>query len=604
MQKIQDYAIIGNGRSSALVSRDGSIDWLCWPRYDSPSFFAAILDQQIGGKWKISPIQPAKIQRQYIEGTNVLQTRFSTQSGSIVITDFMTALSEEDKQQSLQPEHEIIRRVECEQGEVEIQIEFDPKPNYARGKWDIEDRKILGLRIEIGRQLITLHSEIKFTLKESLANTQVKLKANQRLDFSLTYTAEAPAVIPALGDPISKKLALTIDWWKKWSSQVTYDGPYKAQVIRSALVLKLLGFAPSGTFVAALTTSLPQGIGRDLNWDYRFCWLRDAAFTVRGLFGLGFKEEAEAFVSWLLHSTRLTFPELRVLYDIYGEDINNDVELPNLKGHRGSFPVRIGNGVRSFFELDVYGEVIEAVTHLVHAGGKLDKETQKMLSGFGKFVCHHWQKPDTGIWEKMHPLKHYTHSKLMCWVALDRLIELHKRGQLQDIPINTFKEHHQRIRKEIEERGWNSKIQSYTQIFDGEEVDSAVLVMPLYEFDKASSARMQQTFQKIQEKLSPKPGLIYRYEKSTQEGEGTFGLCSFWNAEFLARGGGSLQEAYQAFNQILPYANDLGLYSEEIDSETGDLLGNFPQAFTHVGLINAALSLLEREKKEQIKGSL
>lgn len=599
MQKIKDYAIIGNGRSAALVSRDGSIDWLCWPRFDSPSLFANILDQEIGGNWKIFPISPAKIQRKYIEETNVLQTHFSTDSGTILITDFMPVLSEEDKKHALQPEHEIIRRIECQQGEVEIQIDFNPRPNYARENPILKDAGTLGLRIEIDRQLITLRSDIKLVLqKNGSASAQIKLQADQSLDFSLTYAAEGPAVLPPLGDLISQKLALTIDWWQKWSNRTTYDGPYKAQVIRSALALKLLGYAPSGSFIAAPTTSLPERIGGDLNWDYRFCWLRDAAFTARALFGIGYTEEAEAFVSWLLHSTRLTRPNLKVLYNIYGEEVNNDVVLPHLKGHQGSPPVRIGNGVRSFLELDVYGEVIEAVTHSIRTGGTLDHETQKMLCGFGEYICKNWQNPDTGIWEKMPP-KHYTHSKLMCWVALDRLIEMHKRGVIKNIPLNTFSEHHELIRKEIEEKSWNSKIQSYTQIFEGEELDSAVLMMPLYAFNETTCEKMQQTFHRVQEKLSPAPGLIYRYEKSTQEGEGAFGLCSFWSAEFLARGGGSLQDAHKAFNQLLCYANDLGLFSEESDPKTGDALGNFPQSFTHVGLINTALSLLEREQKEK-----
>lgn len=599
MQKIQDYAIIGNGRSAALISRDGSIDWLCWPQFDSPSLFASILDQQRGGSWKIAPTLPFQIKRQYIPKTNVLQTHFFTESGTIVITDFMSACSEEEKKCSLQPEHEIIRRIECEQGEVEILIDFSPKPNYARENPVIQDAGLLGFRIEIGCQLITLQSDIKLILqKNSSAYAKTKIKTGQRFDFSLTYAAEGPAVLSPLGDHISQKLDLTIDWWQKWSNRITYNGPYQDQVIRSALVLKLLGYAPSGTFVAAVTTSLPDRIGGDLNWDYRYCWLRDAAFTVRALFGLGYIEEAEAFVSWLLHSTRLTFPELRVLYDVYGEDIDDDVILPHLKGFRESSPIRIGNGVRSFFELDVYGEVIEAVTHLVRAGGTLDHETQKMLCGFGEYVCKNWQKPDTGIWEKL-PWQHFTHSKLMCWVALDRLIEIHKRGKIKNIPLDTFIEHRHHIRKEIEEKGWNPKVQSYTQVLEGEELDSAVLVMPLYKFDETSSLRMQQTLKKVTEKLSPAPGLMYRYEKSIQEGEGTFGLCSFWNAEFLASGGGSLQEAHEAFHQILFYANDLGLFSEQIDPKTGDAIGNFPQAFTHVGLINTALSLEEREKKKQ-----
>jgi len=600
MQKIQDYAIIGNGRSTALISRDCSIDWLCWPRFDSPSLFANILDQEIGGKWKISPTPPAQIKRSYVENTNVLQTHFYTDSGTILITDFMAAFSEEEKKHSLQPEHEIIRQVECLDGEVEIQVDFNPRPNYSRDKPHLHDAGLLGLRIEIDRQLITLRSDIKLILHENhSASATFTMKVGQKLDFSLTYTSEAPAVLPPLGAPISKKLASTIDWWQKWSNRITYKGPYKPQVIRSALALKLMGYAPSGAFIAAPTTSLPDIIGGELNWDYRYCWLRDAAFTVRALFGLGYKEEAEAFVSWLLHSTRLTLPRLRVLYNVYGEKIEDDVVLPHLKGYAASHPVRIGNGVQNFFEMDVYGEVIESVIHLVRAGGTLDHETQKMLRSIGEYVCKNWQKPDTGIWEKMNPLRQYTHTRLMCWVALDRLIKIHKRGQIQNIPLETFEEHHSLIRKEIEHNSWNEKINSYTQFVGGEELDSTALLLSLHGFNKADSKKMQQTYQRIQEKLSPKPGLLYRYEKSIQEGEGVFGLCSFWNAEFLARGGGSIKQAREAFNQVLRYANDLGLFSEQIDPKTGDALGNFPQAFTHTGLINAAISLEEREQKEQ-----
>lgn len=596
MPKIKDYAIIGNGRSVALISNNGSLEWLCWPRFDSPSLFAALLDQEKGGKWKINPTSSFTTKRQYIDGTNVLQTSFYTNTGSLSITDFMVGISEEEKGRSLQPEQEIIRRCQCDQGEVEIAIEFSPKPDFCRTAFVLKDAGVLGIRLEVGRELFTLKGNVNWQIRDNVAYATVKLKANEKCDFSLTYTAEAPAVVaPATEALISQKLSQTTSWWRNWVSGITYQGPYKSEVIRSTLVLKLLGYAPSGTFAAAPTTSLPQKIGGDLNWDYRFCWLRDAAFTVRALFGLGFKEEAEAFVSWLLHSTRLTFPQLRVLYDVYGEDIENDKELPTLKGFENSPPVRIGNGVRSFFELDVYGEVIEAVTHFVREGGSLDSETRKMLIGFGKYVCKNWQKPDTGIWEKMIPLRHYTHSKLMCWVALDRLLEMNKRGKLENIPSN-FKECHQQIRQAIEEKGWNTNVRSYTQEFNGQGLDSSLLAMPLYGFDEASSTRMQQTLKAILDKLSPKPGLIYRYEKSTEEGEATFGLCGFWYAEFLVKSGKS-SEAHDIFKQMLTYANDVGLFSEEIDANSGDALGNYPQAFTHVGLINTALSLEQREKK-------
>jgi len=332
MQKIQDYALIGNGRSVALISRDGSMDWLCWPRFDSSSLFAKIVDKQTGGHWKIGPIASSEIKREYIAGINVLQTRFTTESGIIIITDFMPAFSEEEKEKTLQPEHEIIRRVECEKGEVEIQIEFDPRPNYGRDNPDIKDAGTLGIRIERNGQLITLKSDVKLSVKDGKCKAQSKLKAGSQLDFSLMYSKEGPAVIPPLGDLITKKLSLTVDWWQNWCRQIKYKGPYKKQVERSALALKLLSYAPSCSIIAAPTTSLPERIRGNLNWDYRFCWLRDAAFTVKAFFGLGLNDEADAFVSWLLHSTRLTLPRLKVLYDVYGESPGNNQILPYMSG--------------------------------------------------------------------------------------------------------------------------------------------------------------------------------------------------------------------------------------------------------------------------------
>jgi GH15 family glucan-1,4-alpha-glucosidase len=597
--KIQDYAVIGDGRSAALVSRGGSMDWLCWPRFDSPSLFAALLDEQIGGSWSIAPAEPARIERRYIDGTNVLQTRFHTPEGSIVLTDFMPAISEEDKRRLLLPEHELVRRIECEQGEVEILVHFNPRPDYARAKPAIRDAGALGLRIEMGSRLITLVGSVRLSpASEGGAAARVKLRAGELADFSLTYSTEGPSVVPPLGDMVSQKLARTTDWWKQWSSRAKYSGPYRDQIVRSALVLKLMSYAPSGALVAAPTTSLPERVGGDLNWDYRFCWLRDAAFTARALFGLGYVEEAEAFVAWMLHATRLTRPELRVIYDVFGESNPQEMELSHLRGYAGSRPVRIGNATRDQLQLDVYGEVVEAVSHFVERGGTLDRETQKMLRQFGDFVCRHWHEPDNGIWEPRGRREHFTHSRLLCWVALDRLIEMHGRGRIQNIPVEQFTKSRERIRRDIEERGWNPKMETYTQVLGGDTLDATVLLMAFHGFDNASSSRMRKTFHRIQERLGAGPGLLYRYEQSFEGREGTFAMCGFWIAEFLARGGGSAEAARAAFAHTLNYANDLGLFAEEIDPTTGDALGNFPQAFTHVGLINAALSLVEREQND------
>ncbi len=287
--KIQDHAIIGEGRSVALVSRDGSLDWLCWPRFDSPSLFGALLDPQTGGSWDIAPTEPARTERCYLNETNVLQTRFTTPTGVLVLIDFMPAASEGQKQCLLWPEQEIIRRVECEQGEVEVQVHFDPRPDYGRTRVAIREAAALGLRIDLGSRLLTLRSDLRLTpAVEGGVTAHARLKAGDMKAFSLTYAAEGPAVLPPLGALVRDKLALTVEWWQRWAARARYDGPYRDPVVRSALVLKLLSYAPSGAIVAAPTTSLPERPGGDLNWDYRFCWLRDAAFTARALFGLGY----------------------------------------------------------------------------------------------------------------------------------------------------------------------------------------------------------------------------------------------------------------------------------------------------------------------------
>lgn len=598
--KIQDYAAIGDGRSAALVSRDGSIDWLCWPRFDSPSLFGRLLDRKIGGSWSIAPSEPARTERHYIERTNVLQTRFQTSTGSIVLTDFMPAASEEQKGQMLWPEQELVRRVECEEGEMEIQATFDPRPEYGRSNVRIHDAGMLGHRLETRSGLITLRSEARFTpASESGVTARARLKEKESINFSLTFAAEGPTVLSPLPELALQKLALTVQWWQRWADRATYHGPYRDEVVRSALALKLMIYAPSGAMIAAPTTSLPERIGGDLNWDYRFCWLRDAAFTARALFGLGYQEEAEAFISWTLHATRLTRPELRVIYDIYGGRNTDETELPHLDGYAGSRPVRIGNATRDQLQLDVYGEVIEAVTHFLRSGGDLDGETQKMLRHFGEFVCRNWQEPDNGIWEPRDKREHYTHSRLLCWVALDRLLEMHRLDRVRGIPVSEFTKHREEIRRDIEKRAWNPNLESYTQVLGGDTLDATVLLMAFHGFDDASSPRMRRTFQRIQERLGGGPGLLYRYEQSFKGGEGAFALCCFWIAEFLARGGGTVDEAHTAFAQTAAYANDVGLFAEEIDPKSGDALGNFPQAFTHVGLINAALSLVEREERQR-----
>ncbi len=599
MQLIQDYAIIGDCRSAALVSCQGSIDWLCWPRFDSASIFGALLDPH-AGHWRIAPTAPFKTERRYRDETNILETRFRTEAGSLLLIDLMPVASEEEQRILLLPEHEILRLIECEKGEVEVEMLFDARPRYAQRSSRLQDGGTLGLRLETGDGLLTLQSKLPLSLRgDGTAYARARLRVGEALDFSLTFSAEWPAVFPPLGERTRAAIDRSAAWWSRWAGHLRYDGPSRTAVVRSALVLRLLFYAPSGAIVAAPTTSLPERVGGGLNWDYRYCWLRDASLTVRALLGLGCMDEAEAFVNWLLHSTQLTRPELRILYDVYGRSPQTERTLAHFTGYRSSRPVRIGNAAVGQLQLDVYGEVIDAVTHFICAGGVLDRETRRMLCAFGDYVCRNWQEPDEGIWEPRSGRYHNTHSRVLCWAALDRLVELHARGHLPEAPASEFQKTREAIRREVEERAWNPQLQSYVAHLNGNELDASLLLLSWYGFASASSHRMRQTYARVRERLGAVDGLLYRYRAGESPGEGAFGICSFWGAEYLALGGGSTEEAQEVFEGLIGYANDLGLFAEEIDPETGNALGNFPQAFTHVGLINAALSLAKRLQGEK-----
>jgi GH15 family glucan-1,4-alpha-glucosidase len=504
VSKIQDYAIIGSGHSAALISKRRSLDWLCWPRFDSRSIFGAIFDAKIGGYWSIRPAGDFEIGRRYIDNTNVLETTFSASSGKMVVVDFMPVTSEEEKKRRLWPEHEIIRQIHCQEGEISVLVDFNPRPDYGRVTPLIRDSGKLGWRIHVGTSLLNLRSDIELAPNNDggLSGT-LTLKRGDVATFSLTFSEEGPAVLPALGDLIGEKVKLTIDWWQRWAARAKYEGPYRKQVIRSALLLALLSFAPSGALVAAPTTSLPEHIGGDLNWDYRFCWLRDTALAVRSLFALGYDGDAEAFVSWLLHATRLTRPRLDTLYDVYGKIIGPEKTLAHLSGYADSRPVRLGNAASEQLQLDSYGEVIEAVSHFFPGETEIDRETQKMLRQYGEYVCRHWCEPDNGMWESRGAPKHYTESKLLCWVALDRLIELGKRGRLKYLPLERLTQTRERIRNEINQRGWNQKLHAYTQTLGGETLDANALLLAIYGFEDATSERMRKTHELLREKLSP-----------------------------------------------------------------------------------------------------
>jgi GH15 family glucan-1,4-alpha-glucosidase len=596
--KIHDYALIGDGRSAALVSRGGSIDWLCWPRFESPPVFARLLDVARGGSWQITPTTRMRTTRRYVEHTNVLETTFRNADGACVLVDVMTIASEADKARMLVPDHEILRRVRCERGEVALEVHVDPRPDFGSARMRVAQHAKLGARWQYGSRLLALRAEVPLRIDDDgVARATIRLRAGESVALSLTFDEEGPALLPPLGEAADERVARSIAWWREWAGRARYSGPYREAVLRSALAVKMMSFAPSGAIIAAPTTSLPERMGGNLNWDYRFCWLRDAAFTARSLLSLGYTEDAEAFCSWLLHSTRLTRPELRVLYDVYGRPPMAEREVNGLRGYCDSRPVRVGNAALDQLQLDCYGEVIDATAQLARASGSLDRDTQRLLRDFGDYVCRNWRKPDQGIWEPRGSAEHRTHSRLLCWVALDRLGELAERGIVDRIDRRRLATECAAIRADIEAHAYDASVGCYTSAFGNRELDASVLLMTWYGFHAGHAPRMRSTFARLRERLTAGPGLLYRYEHSRRKREGAFWICSFWAIEHLARGGGTLADAHEMMKAACSYANDLGLMAEEIEPSTGDGLGNFPQAYTHVGLISAALSIEERARQ-------
>lgn len=591
--KIKDYAIIGDCRSAALIARNGSLDWLCWPRFDSPPIFAGLLDRERGGFWQISPSCSYEIQRQYVGHTNVLETRFLCPRGIGVLTDLMPVTSESCKRQQLVADHEVLRQIECVSGELPIEVYFEPRAGFGQSAVQLRPTPQLGMRMEVGRGVYWLRSTHSFCFRDHAASASFCLRQGEVAQFSLAYTEDAPAVLCCLGDQAKQRIVSSIDWWEHWAARTAYEGPYREAVVRSALTLKLLAYAPSGAIIAAPTTSLPERMGGDLNWDYRYCWLRDASLTMRALLQLHHEHEADAFLSWMLHATRLTQPELRIFYTIFGEKAPRERELPHLTGYCDSAPVRVGNGARDQLQLDVYGEVIDAAAQYVAYGRTLDRMTQRVLIGWGKYVAGNWQRPDDGIWEPRSGAAHHTHSRLLCWTALDRLCKLSAEGALEGAPLEIFARERERLRREIRDKCWNSRLQSYVSILGGEELDASLLLLSWYGFEEASSERMVGTHRAIEHCLRAGPALLYRY--SLEPPEGAFGICSFWETEYLALKG-RLEDAQTHFETLLSYSNDVGLFAEEIDPASGDALGNLPQGFTHVGLISAALTIEKRRE--------
>ena len=584
---IRDYAAIGDGRTVALVGRDGAIDWLCLPDLDSPSVFGALLDEQKGGRFSLEPTVPFESQRRYLPGSNVLETTFKTATGSVRVTDALTLPSGD-----LGPYRELARRIEGASGRVPIRWSVEPGFGYGTKGGRLSLRGGVPIAAA-GRDAVAVLSwdAGEVDVRDGTVVGSFQSAADRNSLIVLSAAHQEPLVLPSRAD-VERRLDETERSWRAWAQGREYEGPWREAVVRSALALKLLVFAPSGAIAAAATTSLPEEIGGSRNWDYRFSWPRDAAFTLQALLSLGCGGEARAFFFWLLHASQLTHPRLQVLYRLDGRAEADEKELP-LAGYRGSQPVRVGNGASRQLQLDVYGEVLSAAALFAEAAGGLDRDHGRRVAELADLVCELWRQPDAGIWEVRSVTCQFTQSKMMCAVALDHAIALAEAGQLPDEPVGRWRRERRRIRHFVESYCYSESMRSYTRAAGGEELDASLLLGVLAKYDTADSPRFLGTVDAVRRELSRGP-LVHRYvgDDGLPGEDGGFVACSFWLVEALARQG-HVDEAEKLMDELVDLANDVGLYAEEIDSESGEFLGNFPQGLSHLALINAAVALAE-----------
>jgi GH15 family glucan-1,4-alpha-glucosidase len=593
---IDEYGIIGDCRTAALVSKQGSVEWLALPNFDSPPVFSSILDREKGGYMRIAAVDGHACSRRYHENSNVLETEFAGPDGRFRVIDFLPI--ETGSHESLQPERELIRTIEGLDGESKVEIAVAPRFDFGRRNIKPERRGRLGWAFASQGNLLQVLSDMSLidTAEQRLLG-KTRLKRGERRHVSICFTSREPAIIPPLGDEARLKLETTDRWWQKWSNRCSLQNEYSRQVRRSLLALKLLQFHVSGAVVAAATTSLPEVIGGVRNWDYRFCWLRDASFTLRAFADTGFVSEGAAFFDWMLHATRLTQPELQALYDVYGRTNLDEKELPELTGYCDSKPVRTGNAAHDQLQLDVYGAVMTAVCDFVDRGFILEPAEKRLIVGLGQAVCRQWRKPDNGIWEFRGIRRQNSWSKVMCWAALDALLRLEACGRVS-IPHSLFSRERQSIRREVLDKAWNVEVESFTGALGENYVDATTLLWPRCHFLPAWDPRMRKTWVRIKQRLGD-GDLIRRYEPDADAlpgQEGDFIACAFWAVDYLARCG-DIDKAKARFESLLGRANDLGLYSEEIAPKSGEFLGNFPQAFSHTSLVNAAFAIADAEHR-------
>jgi GH15 family glucan-1,4-alpha-glucosidase len=586
---LRDYAAIGDGRTVALVAGDGSIDWLPLPELDSPTVFAAIVDAKRGGHFTLQPELPFTAARRYLPGTNVLETTFGTARGSVRVTDALTL-----PDHGLLPFREVQRKIDGLSGRVPMRWRLEPRFGYAA--WPLRLAGRSGIPVaSAGNDALAVQSieagEAAVS-DEAISGRFDAVEGSSAL-LALSFAHQEPLVFPTR-DELAARLDRTCASWRRWSEGRAYEGPWRDAVLRSALALKLLVYAPSGAIAAAASASLPEEIGGERNWDYRYSWIRDSAFTINAFLQLGCPAEATAYFWWLMHATQLTHPRLHVLYRLDGGTRVAEQELP-FAGYRNSRPVNVGNGAAEQLQLDTYGELMQTAWLYAGDGNRIDRDVARRLARIADFVGANWRQADASIWEVRSQPAQFTQSKMLCAVALDRALQLAAQGILSDKNGSRWRNEGAAIRAYIDRNCWSDEKQSYVRFAGGAELDASVLLGVLHSYSERSDERMRNTVDAIGRELADGP-YVRRYtgDDGLAGTEGAFVACSFWLAEALARTG-RVDAAALLLEQLLNLANDVGLYSEEIDPDTGDFLGNMPQGLSHLALISAATAIAEAQ---------
>ncbi|TRW45675.1 glycoside hydrolase family 15 protein [Georgenia yuyongxinii] len=587
---LRSYAVIGDGRTVALVADDGAIDWLSWPDLDSPSVFAALLDPE-GGSFTLAPTVPFRTTRRYLPGTNVLETTFRTEVGVARVVDALTL-----RGNGLGPSRELQRRIQGDDGRVPMAWQVRPRFDYGRRATHIARRAGVAVASSGSDALAVLVSPVSSAhIDASTIRGAFDATPGTPVLITLSGAHQEPLIFPTRRE-LDERFAHTVTSWRDWTATLTLPGSWRDAVARSALALKLLVFAPSGAVAAAATTSLPEELGGERNWDYRFSWVRDSAFTLSALLRLGCAPEAQAYLWWLLQATQLTHPRLQPLYRLDGGPTATERVLP-MAGYRNSGPVRVGNAAARQHQLDSYGELLQTVWLYIESGGRLDPEIGRRMAEIADLLCRSWHERDAGIWEVRSAPAHFTHSKMMCWVALDRADRLAERGVIPDKHLARWRAEAETCRDFIEQRCYSEEHQSYTRHADGEELDASVLLGLLSGYGEAGSARWHTTVDALRRHLGHGP-YLYRYtgEDGLTGREGAFVSCSFWLVEALARTGRAA-DATTLMDELITLSNDVGIYAEEIDPATGAFLGNLPQGLSHLALISAATAIAEERAR-------